>query len=153
MLNSELKLKASLAIFCIYGLALPADKILQALELSILTWTNWFRNISPKLSRTYLMANDSLWVELICFSQSFSFEEQTSLFKRFKIKLPYPSSLASVNTRQVVNALGLNIPVINVFSQNSSSPFFSLLIIVPIDSVFYFVIYFSRKTTHQRSYC
>ena len=37
MLNFELKLKASLAIFCIYGLALPADKILQALELSILT--------------------------------------------------------------------------------------------------------------------
>ena len=101
--------KTSVIIFCIYGLALQADKILQALELSILTWTDYFRDISPKLSRTYITANDSLWVELICFSQTVNFAEQTSSFKRLKIKPPYPWPLASVNTRQVVNAPGLNV--------------------------------------------
>ena len=88
MLDFAQKLKTSIAIFCSYGLALPADKILQALALSI---------------------SNSLWVELISFSEALNFAEQTSIFKNFQIKPPYPSSLASVNTRQVVNALGLNV--------------------------------------------
>ena len=108
-LNFEQKVKASVAIFYRIGSALPTDKVLQALELTILTLTDWFRNISPKLSRTYLTASNYLWVELVCFSRSLNFAEQTSLFKRFRIKTPYASSLAPVNIRQVVNALGLNV--------------------------------------------
>ena len=47
-------------------------------------------------------------VGLVCFSQSLNFVEKP-LFKKFKIKPPYPSSPASVDIRQVVDALGLNV--------------------------------------------
>ena len=109
MLNYEQKLKMSIAIFCRYGLALPTDKILQALELSILTWTDWFRNISPKLSRTYLTASNSLCDELFVFHSPWILQNKPLYLNVLKWKPPYPSSLASVNTRQVVNALSLNV--------------------------------------------
>ena len=79
MLNFEQKLKTSIAIFCRIGLALPTDKILQALELPILTLTDWFCNISLKVSRRYLTAGNSPWVELVFFFKVLEFRG-TNLF-------------------------------------------------------------------------